>query len=92
MADKTLNPMVEDHPADTAYLIRCASSALARITQDLTELERWAEQCQGGGVDPWTADERRGLSLFAETIAQAMERLEVQIGEMQMPAKGGLHV
>lgn len=79
MTDTRLNPLIESHPGDTAYLCRCAVGALARMSQDLAELERCGEQAEVGGTDPWASDHRRGLSLLIECVERALQHLEEQV-------------
>lgn len=79
MTDTRLNPLIESHPGDTAYLCRCAVGAIARITEDLAELEACAENGSLCGGDPWSSDHRRGLSLLLGCVERALEHLYVQV-------------
>lgn len=58
-----LNPMVCDHPVDTAYMVSCVVKFLARTAEDRAHAD----------VDPLTAEESQGLQLILNCTAAALD-------------------
>lgn len=81
MTDDNLNPLIEEHPGDTAYLCRCAVSALARMQTDVADFER----ITGCSSDKWTDDQERGLALLTQCIEMALGHLEQQLVPATFP-------